>query len=628
MAKNRDSDSDDDLDEELFQLTEKKSNKRSKSIDSSDEDYEDNKNKKKKTTSGPGRKKGSTSMQQSTINYGSSNRRNRGATIENDDDFYDGYDEELYKDDNDRYELSLLPEIDRENILSERYEKRKEARELWLQQKSIRDKEKKSGGSSSSSQIDNKLKSQSSTRGRSEKEDRQREALKDIQKKRERSKRDKEEEEETGGSASSSTNNTPTTLSANSTPKTSSSRIEQDNRDKSREKEKERERERENERKIERDIQRSVDTLNINLMNQCRLSRNMLVKWVDQPYFEKYAPKFFVRVVIGSHLNNPIYRIAEIINIGTGHKIYKVEDKETDKLLVLSYAGSIKEFGIENVSNNAITPAEHEKWISDMIRAKKTLPTPEDIETKIGDIKKAQDYIYTNEDIDNRAKERIKYQKTPVNIAIEKAKLIALRETLVPQSPKHKAICEKIDSLTKLALDIKEENVSKVDQLIQTINKKNKSLNFKYQSTTQTTTEQVSNEFDPFARRKTRNCAVVAADTSSLIISPTTTPSSTSSPINAALSPSAQFLEKSKNSSNQSNNPSNIDSNNTRSLYEVHRSIDLNIHIPDHPNKILSIQPKKKRQIIPANIVKNDHSMFKTILSLNEYLIKRDSMVQ
>ncbi|KAM9993201.1 hypothetical protein ACTFIZ_011173 [Dictyostelium cf. discoideum] len=621
MAKSRDSDSDDDLDEELFQLTEKKSNKRIKSNESSDEDFEEN---KKKKTSGPGRKKGSTSMQQSTINYGS-NRRNRGVSIENDDDFNDGYDEDLYKDDNDRYELSLLPEIDRENILSERYEKRKEARELWLQQKSIRDREKKSG----SSQVDNKLKLQSSTRGRSEKEDRQREALKDIQKKREKSKKDKEVEEDIGttGSASSSNNNTPTSLSANSTPKTSSSRIEQDNRDRGREKERERERE----RNIEKEIQRSVDTLNINLMNQCRLSRNMLVKWVDQPYFERYAPNFFVRVVIGSHLNNPIYRIAEIVEIRTGHKQYKIENKETDKLLVLSYAGSTKEFGIENVSNNAITPAEHEKWISDMVRAKQFLPTPEEIEIKIGDIKKAQDYTYTNEDIERRAWERSKYLKTPVNIAIEKAKLIALRETFDPQSQEYKAVCEKIEELTKLAINIKEENVSKVDQLIQAINKKNKSLNFKYQSTTQTSTEQVSNEFDPFARRKTRNCAVVAADTSSLVISPSTnsTTPTTSSPINAALSPSAQFLEKSKNSNQlTTTSTSNNDSNNTRSLYDVHRSIDLNIHIPDHPNKILSMQPKKKRQIIPANIVKNDHSMFKNILSLNEYLIKRDSMVQ
>ncbi|EGC31866.1 hypothetical protein DICPUDRAFT_156220 [Dictyostelium purpureum] len=618
MARGRGSDDEemDDLDEELLMLTEKKSNKRNKSTESSDEDYEEKStNKRKKTGSTPGRKKGSTSLQSSSISY-SRGGRNRGAPIEqNDDDFYDDYDEDLYKDDDDRIELSKLPEVEREQILAGRYEKRKEARERWQREK-LKEKEKKSSGTSSNTATSSdKYKISSSTRSRGDnKDDNKKEALKDIQRKREKSKKDKEDEsyELAVESSQQSSGGTASTTSPISS---ASQRLKQ-------KQDQERERNiREKEREMDKDIQKSIDTLTIHLMNHCRLSRNMLVKWVDQPYFETLAPGFFVRVVIGSHLNSPIYRIAEIVEVRRGHKLYKVENKETDKLLLLSYAGSCKEFGIENVSNNVITQAEHEKWISDMIRSEKKLPTPESIEKKIGDIKKAQEYIYTNEDIEKRAQERMKYQKTPHNIAFEKAKLIALRETLDVDSTEYKTTVERIEELNKLATEQKEESMTETEKLVSLINKKNKSLNFQYSQSAGTSTQEiVSNEFDPFARRKTRSNAVVAAE-ADLENNPN------ASTLSAALSPKESTPTK-QSQSTPASTPAKSnylkDEQSTKSLVNIHKSIDLNITIPDTSNKVLQVNPmKKKRPIIPANIIKSDNSKYKNILSFDEYLNKR-----
>jgi len=610
MAKGKNSnmsDDDMDLDDELLSVIEKKPTKKRK--DDSDEEVNTRGKKGKATTPTPTRGK--------TLNRGG--RKGVAAVVQEDEDeFDDGYDDDLYKDEDDRIELSMLPEVEREDILASRYERRKELRERWEQQKRLKkakesENKAKGGASSSSTSADYEL-SRGSRRGEKE-GGRTNQALNDLKQKREKAQTKTKETPSSSTSYSSTSNKRPPSPSYSSEDQ---ERERQRENEREREKERDREREeREKERDMAKEVQRQIEVLDIQTLNQVKLSRNMLVKWVDQPYFETLTPGFFVRVVIGSHLDNPIYRIGEIVEIGIGEKFYKVENKETDKILVLSYAGARKEFSIENVSNNVITPSEHERWITDMVRSGKPLPDLEKIQNKIKDIQKANDYIYTNEDIEKRAQERARYNKVPVNIAFEKAKLIGIRDTYDPSSEKYQQICEQIEELTKLANDLRAKAMSATEDGIAKINQRNKSFNFRQQYS-QTMSETVSNEFDPFARRKTRSVAVVQV-----------TNEDGSKPItSAALSPSATMAAKSNNSGET------VDENKEKthkkrkphdiSLQEIHKSIYLDIKIPDTVSKILSVQPlQKKRPTIPVHIQNSgiEHH-YKTIISMEDYIKK------
>lgn len=49
-------------------------------------------------------------------------------------------------------------------------------------------------------------------------------------------------------------------------------------------------------------------------VNNVRLNRSLLEKWVDQPYFERTVPQFFVRVGIGMNREQQnAYRMAQVV---------------------------------------------------------------------------------------------------------------------------------------------------------------------------------------------------------------------------------------------------------------------------------------------------------------------------
>ncbi|KAF2077522.1 hypothetical protein CYY_001140 [Polysphondylium violaceum] len=603
MAKGRNNMSDDDMDfdDELLSVIEKKPAAKKRKDDSDEEvNTRGGKRGKATTTTTTGRGKTLTKA---------GGRKGAAAFVEDDEEEPDdGYDQDLYKDEEDRIELSKLPEVEREDILASRYEKRKELRERWEQQKRLKkakESENRAKGGSQSSSSSAAAADYESSRGsrRGDKEGgKTDQALKDLKQKREKA-QSKPPKESSVSSSSTSTKRPPS-------PSYHYNSSEDQERERQRENEKEREkenREREKERETAKEVQKQIEALDIQTLNQVKLSRNMLVKWVDQPYFETLTPGFFVRVVIGSHLDNPIYRIGEILDIRIGHKLYTVENKETDKILVLSYAGAKKDFSIENVSNNVITPSEHERWITDMVRAGQPLPDPQKIQEKIKDIQKANDYVYTNEDIEKRAKDRARYNKVPVNIAFEKAKLIAIRDTLDPNSEKYQDVCDQIEEYTKLANDLRAKVMSSSEDGIAKINQRNKSFNFRQQYS-QTMPETVNNEFDPFARRKTRSIAVVQV-----------TNEDGSKPITAAASsPSAPKVIKNieVEKSEQKRKPQDY------SLQEIHKAIELEIKIPDTVSKILSVQPlQKKRPTIPVHVQGVDHS-FKSIITIEDYFKK------
>lgn len=69
-----------------------------------------------------------------------------------------------------------------------------------------------------------------------------------------------------------------------------------------------------------------------NDMNNIRLSRHKLERFVHLPFFDRIVKGCYVKIGIGQHNNLPVYRVAEVINVYETAKIYNLGSTRTNKV--------------------------------------------------------------------------------------------------------------------------------------------------------------------------------------------------------------------------------------------------------------------------------------------------------
>lgn len=69
-----------------------------------------------------------------------------------------------------------------------------------------------------------------------------------------------------------------------------------------------------------------------NDLNLIRLSRHKLERFVHMPFFDRIAKGCFIKVGIGQHNNQAVYRVAEIIGVYETAKIYNLGKTRTNKV--------------------------------------------------------------------------------------------------------------------------------------------------------------------------------------------------------------------------------------------------------------------------------------------------------
>lgn len=67
-------------------------------------------------------------------------------------------------------------------------------------------------------------------------------------------------------------------------------------------------------------------------VNNIRLSRHKLERFVHMPFFDRIAKGCFVKIGIGQHNNMPVYRVAEVIGVYETAKIYILGNTRTNKV--------------------------------------------------------------------------------------------------------------------------------------------------------------------------------------------------------------------------------------------------------------------------------------------------------
>ena len=96
-----------------------------------------------------------------------------------------------------------------------------------------------------------------------------------------------------------------------------------------------------------------------------------------------------MRIGIGQHEGQSVYRVAEVLEVCETPKIYNIGKTRTNKGLKLRHADQERVFRIEFVSNYDFTDDEFNKWHSKMTEETFTLPTTRDIEMKEKQIRDA-----------------------------------------------------------------------------------------------------------------------------------------------------------------------------------------------------------------------------------------------
>eukprot|EP00884_Botryococcus_braunii_P003974 jgi/Botrbrau1/13578/Bobra.0307s0002.2 len=248
---------------------------------------------------------------------------------------------------------------------------------------------------------------------------------------------------------------------------------------------------------------------------QIQILRKTLVKWWNQPYFERTLPGTLVKLSVKG-----FYMIAEVEGVieqepGTyrcpGANVespYLLEGKfETNKWLQVVRGNSRQTMPMIWVSNQDMLDEEWESWQKQCRKDNRAQLSRADVKEVAKKIGQANSYVYTSEDVkkiveEKRAKGEVR------NAALEKARLIQLRE-----AARGKGDIEEESRLSQLiaTLDARLQQKGQNSRLygMAHINARNKQRNFENAlhnvgARPEGSKTLTADGVDPFSRRRTR----------------------------------------------------------------------------------------------------------------------------
>ncbi|XP_078673826.1 RNA polymerase-associated protein RTF1 homolog isoform X1 [Branchiostoma floridae x Branchiostoma belcheri] len=213
-------------------------------------------------------------------------------------------------------------------------------------------------------------------------------------------------------------------------------------------------------------------------INRIRLSRHKLERWCHMPFFKKAVAGCYVRIGIGNHNGKPVYRIAEIIDVVETAKVYQLGSTRTNKGLRLRHATDERVFRLEFVSNQDFTESEFLRWREEMMTKGFQLPFMDEVESKYNDIQQALKYDFKEDDIEAIVKEKERFQKSPYNFAMKKTALMKEKEMAEASgdTDKAKVLSDKLEELEERAEELnrlRQKNISAISY----INQRNRERN-------------------------------------------------------------------------------------------------------------------------------------------------------
>lgn len=158
-------------------------------------------------------------------------------------------------------------------------------------------------------------------------------------------------------------------------------------------------------------------------LNQIKLSRYRLEKFVKLPFFKRLALGCFVRVAIAAAKGRSVYRICEIIDVAETEELYQMGDIQTNKILKLKHGTLERDFRLEFVSNSNFLDADFVKWRDTCTLHGVKMPTVEKMELKVKDIKEALLFELTMEEVEKIINEKERFKNSPYEFSLKRTQL-------------------------------------------------------------------------------------------------------------------------------------------------------------------------------------------------------------
>eukprot|EP00455_Lapot_gusevi_P011122 TRINITY_DN15113_c0_g1_i1.p1 TRINITY_DN15113_c0_g1~~TRINITY_DN15113_c0_g1_i1.p1 ORF type:complete len:631 (-),score=187.00 TRINITY_DN15113_c0_g1_i1:62-1954(-) len=461
----------------------------------------------------------------------------------------DGYGSDLYGDDEDRKWLDSLPAVQRESILFDRGEKRRQARERWEAQRKYKqqlEQKETPKGKSKTKPTKGKSKADSdeeeSDRDESEpeesevsdkesevsdaesgqededddedegeedeeeevaspsspKQDRKRSALEELKARRNnqidtrRSEKFRGESEDEEGGHRSETEDDDGHASADEYP-------DEDAETK------------------EFLVKGPPIPLDLDTVNSVLLRRVMLEKLAEEPYFDQYVRRKFVRIGIGMKGGVSVYRVAEVTGVVEVPRRYKLGNKETKKMLRLKIANYEKNFKMDMISNHSVSREEFDKWLEEMRKADCEVVSKQiALARKQAAEKLHKTFAYTPEVVESMVSAKRQSGLAGRNLALERTKLEHQRDAAQERgdTAAYEKCVHELDMLDELASKQKRKSMNPVAFGIRNINERNKLHNMSVDEIdAQEKAEKLKEaQKDAFARKPTRPAPIWSAN--------------------------------------------------------------------------------------------------------------------
>ncbi|KAJ2962878.1 hypothetical protein NQZ79_g2121 [Umbelopsis isabellina] len=346
-----------------------------------------------------------------------------GDVSEDDDDEDDSEEEldeygpDLYKDEEDKRRLLALPEVEREQILSERSEERQRNLERLEVRKLLKD-----GRKDDSKRRSTRTKDSGASR-----------ALNELARRREEKKKHSRRSRRDSVSPDRKRRRRSRSVSSDEAYSVSGSESEEEQK---------------------KSIKR---TPTLDEINSVTLTRRMVENWVHTPFFEDTAIGCYARLFIGPdpQTKNPVYRLCEITDITPWHKTYKIaEGVWCNKAIKAKHGKAQKPFPMDIISNGAVTQQEYARYLTILEVEKVRKPTADDVEQKKESLKAAREYVLSDKEVAEMIAKKRELKNTITNVAMEKTMLHTKLEQA--KSDENEAEAERI----KKQLEDLEERVS------------------------------------------------------------------------------------------------------------------------------------------------------------------------
>ncbi len=160
-------------------------------------------------------------------------------------------------------------------------------------------------------------------------------------------------------------------------------------------------------------------------INDCRVPRQSLEKWVNEPYFSEAVKDTFIKICVGNWEGKPVYRLSQVEGVSKYKRMYKLGNTYTDKALQLKFGCNVKQFRMDLVSNNTVSQREFDKWLTACIKGHVEVPGPKAIERKKEQVIQLTRFRkYTPEEVQSMVKQSQKNARgNPGNITSKIMKL-------------------------------------------------------------------------------------------------------------------------------------------------------------------------------------------------------------